>query len=159
MIEEWRSIKDFPKYKVSNLGRVKSANIILKSRIHYSCNAGYARAALTKEGQVHYFLVHRLVLETFIGLPSEIDNIGHHKDGNRSNNNLSNLEWSNHSKNRIDSIKGRGEYRSNLKERDVIEIRRLYKETKITQKELSSIYGIAKTTVSSIIRRITWTHI
>jgi hypothetical protein len=75
-------------YLVSNYGFVKSKrfNRPLKPQIN-SC--GYGRVAIGKNNQ-RYF-VHRLVAITFLGEAK--NKIVNHKDGNKLNNSLLNLEW------------------------------------------------------------------
>lgn len=94
MIEEkWLSVEDFPRYLVSNLGNVYDTQIerllvqsISKYGYHYVWLAPvpYAKFSIT---------VHRLVAKTFIGIDSETDKQVNHKDGNKSNNCVWNLEW------------------------------------------------------------------
>lgn len=85
--EEWKAIKDFPNYKISNYGRVfsKYKNGLLKqSKDAY----GYSQVNLNR----HSKKVHRLVAETFIPNPDNLPEINH-KDEDKNNNKLSNLEW------------------------------------------------------------------
>ena len=88
--EEWRSIQDFPGYSVSSKGRVRSDkyNKILHTFIN---NKGYERVALTIEHITKRYLVHRLVAMAFIENPMNYPMINH-KDENKTNNNVSNLE-------------------------------------------------------------------
>lgn len=102
--EVWRDIGGYEGlYQVSNFGRVRSLDrqawngkvwhdkkgVFLSLREH---NAGYLSVALSKEGKIDYFLVHRLVGEAFLerGLDkSEVNHI----DENKHNNHVENLEW------------------------------------------------------------------
>ena len=95
-MEEWKPIKDFPEYEVSNLGRVKSLNYnhtkkenILK---HGVCSRGYPRVVLSYNNKKRYVQVHRLVAETFLPRPDNSTQVDH-IDRNPLNNNLSNLRW------------------------------------------------------------------
>ena len=88
MNEVWKDIPNYEGiYQVSNLGNVKNVikNKILK--FGYSHN-GYRIVCL--KGKM--FRVHRLVAETFL---NNIDNLPYvnHKDENKENNNVENLEW------------------------------------------------------------------
>lgn len=83
-------------YQVSNLGNVKSLNYhntkkekILKPRITIN---GYLKVSLCKNKTIKYFLVHRLVANAFIENPNNYPIINH-KDENKQNNVVSNLEW------------------------------------------------------------------
>lgn len=93
MSEEWRAIKGFEGYEVSDLGRVKSTKYN-KSRILKPCydKRGYARLILMQNGKGKAKLVHRLVAEAFIVNPCRFPEVNH-KDENPRNNELSNLEW------------------------------------------------------------------
>ena len=101
--------KDIPKYEglyqVSNLGRVKSIPHIIKAnkdggtriteeRIK-STNVGwhgYVWVSLSKKGKCKTYSVHRIVARVFIKNPSGLKYVNH-KDGNKKNNHVNNLEW------------------------------------------------------------------
>lgn len=89
--EEWRTIHDFPDYSVSSFGRVRKnkTNKIVRSFLN---NSGYERVSLTHNGISKHCLVHRLVAMAFIENPLNYPVINH-KDENKTNNNVSNLEW------------------------------------------------------------------
>ena len=78
-------------YSVSKDGQIKNKDDkILKPTTTYG---GYLRLSLYTEPKVRAsFLVHRLVAEVFIPNPENKESVNH-KDGNKINNNLSNLEW------------------------------------------------------------------
>lgn len=57
------------------------------------------------------------------------------------------------------SLKGSRHPMTNMSESDVVEIRRLYQETKLSQQAIADMYRINQTAVGFIIRRITWKHI
>lgn len=93
--EEWKPIANTDNvYYVSNKGRVKSCSgyeaIILKPTITKN---GYNRLDIIEEGQRASKLVHRLVAAAFMPPPDNIDMQLHHKDFNKSNNSVCNLEW------------------------------------------------------------------
>ena len=93
MDEIWKDKKDYEgHYQVSNLGRVKSIKfgkeIILKQKI----NGGYYSVNLSKNGIVKTYFVHRLVAEAFIPNPNNYKEVNH-KDEDKSNNIVTNLEW------------------------------------------------------------------
>ena len=97
MQEEWKNIIDYEGlYQVSNLGRVKSLNYkhtgrekILKSSVD---KIGYMYVGLCKNGKRKHYLVHRLVAEVFISNPNNLAQVNH-KDENKHNNCVENLEW------------------------------------------------------------------
>ena len=97
MKEEWRDIKGYEgKYKISNLGRVKSlkdskGNYREKILKHRN-NCGYLYVDLYKNSRGKTYQVHRLVAEAFIPNPNNLPCVNH-KDENPSNNCVENLEW------------------------------------------------------------------
>lgn len=87
-------------YEVSNFGRVKS-NKFGKERIlkPYDCH-GYREVDLRLNNKSKRFRVHRLVAVAFIPNQNpEIKTFINHKDGNRGNNHVDNLEWCTQSEN------------------------------------------------------------
>lgn len=105
-MEKWKEIPGYEsRYLISNTGAVKSLvyfhngkTVTNKERILRQVNnRGYLRVALTDfTGIVKHHCVHRLVLSAFKGSSTLSVN---HIDGNKQNNNLSNLEWVTHSEN------------------------------------------------------------
>ena len=94
--EEWRDIKDFPNYKVSNMGRVKSIKqtkeILLK--LQYKKRTGYVTIILYNEKGSKDFRVHRLVASAFLDNDDPINKTEvNHKDEDKTNNVVENLEW------------------------------------------------------------------
>jgi hypothetical protein len=84
-------------YLISSNGNVmKISN--KKFMAHNICNAGYHRVHLTINGKRKGYSVHRLVGFKYIANPSSKPEINH-IDGNKSNNNVSNLEWVTHQEN------------------------------------------------------------
>jgi hypothetical protein len=95
--EQWKTIKDYPMYEVSNLGRVRSNNNPKKPKIlKQGTNVyGYKTVALTKvkkSGKGNTKQVHRLVAEAWIPNPDNKPFIDH-IDTNPSNNVPQNLRW------------------------------------------------------------------
>ena len=96
-MEEWKDIADYEGiYQVSNLGRVKSLGNnksrqekILKLQLH---RTGYLLVKLCKEGKKRNYKVHRLVAQAFIPNPDNKSQVNH-RDENKSNNKVENLEW------------------------------------------------------------------
>ena len=90
MIEEWKDT-EYIGYKVSNLGRIKNKQgKILKTQIR----KGYCDVGLHIQGQRQPKIVkvHRLVAKAFIPNPNNYPLVNH-KDENKQNNRVDNLEW------------------------------------------------------------------
>ena len=87
--ETWHKIPKHSKYYISNYGRIKSykRNIvrILKPRKFN----GYLRVSIDGED----YLLHRIIAETFIPTDNADTKVIHHKDFNKQNNNINNLQW------------------------------------------------------------------
>ena len=105
MEEIWRDIKDYETlYQVSDLGRVKSmerlriGNHGALTKVHEKIMTfkidknGYHCLSLSKDNKTKMKRVSRLVAEAFIPNPENKPEVNH-KDCNKSNNNVNNLEW------------------------------------------------------------------
>jgi hypothetical protein len=94
--EIWKKINDFP-YKISNFGRVKNNDgLIMRTRV---LKNGYESLSLVNNNNEKFNkTVHRLVAEAFIPNPENKETVNH-KDGNKLNNLLENLEWNTQSEN------------------------------------------------------------
>lgn len=94
MKEEYRTIEEFPNYEVSNLGNVrnKRTNKILKGNDN---GKGYPKVSLYNNGLMKSYKIQRLVANSFIPNPLNLSDI-RHLDGDKTNNNVDNLKWSNH---------------------------------------------------------------
>lgn len=95
-----KQIKDYPHYFVTKEGKVinSKSGRILKQDIN-SC--GYARVTLCMNNKTKKFFVHRLVAKAYLEEPDNGLYQVNHKDGNKQNNNIANLEWCNQSLNQI----------------------------------------------------------
>jgi hypothetical protein len=100
------------RYQVSNMGNIKGSRGILKPRIEKSC---YCSVKLYINKKSTSFLVHRLVSIVFLENINNLPQVNH-KDSNKQNNNLKNLEWISASDNILHSQKGK----SNGKNRPVL---------------------------------------
>lgn len=169
--EEWRSVHEH--YEVSNLGRVRYVNILAGSysgspyqRISFA-SGQHGRSPQTK-------MVHTLVAQAFLGArPDGL--VINHKDLNKWNNRVNNLEYVTQMENHLHARQNRDSWdtthldknrrygeevnTAKLTADQVREIRRLYSEENVSNKELRRLYGISKGQVSKIVLRQNWKHI
>lgn len=112
MQEQYVDIKGYEgSYQISNLGNVKSlpnskrnSEKILSPDIKKETHTSYYRVALSKNGEVTRYQVHRLVASAFI--PNhENKPFVNHIDNDGTNNSVTNLEWCTHSENMIHAQK------------------------------------------------------
>jgi hypothetical protein len=97
-VEDWKEIKGFEDiYEISNFGNVKrvKTQMLLKPRKHTN---NYLRVCLCKDGTRKDFFIHRLVATAFIDNALNKMDVNH-IDGNKTNNNVINLEWATRSEN------------------------------------------------------------
>ena len=94
--EVWKTIEEYPRHQISNFGRVKTYD---EQKDHYlyrltmvRLKDGYPIVTLGKNGSRYHVKIHRLVAKAFIPNPDNLPEVNH-KDGNKTNNNISNLEW------------------------------------------------------------------
>ncbi len=103
--EEWRDVVGYEGlYMVSNIGNVKSLQRTAKSkngsirtvseklRKINKNKSGYIMVILNKEGKRKGIKIHRLVAQAFLPNPENLPQVNH-KDENKSNNCVENLEW------------------------------------------------------------------
>lgn len=97
MQEIWKPIEGTDgKYEVSNTGKVRSMNYGGRGEVQEIRpwnNGGYYRVNLEIAKKKVNFLVHRLVAEAYLPNPERKPEVNH-KDGNKHNNSVENLEWS-----------------------------------------------------------------
>ena len=173
MNEIWKPIKGYEGfYEVSNLGRVRSLD-----RTEYIRNKAGGITARQKRGKIlkphldsrgcylHVGLrgkstnVHRIVAKTFIDNPNGYPEVNH-KDEDKTNNAVTNLEWCDHKYNnnygsKIGSTRGTKNPSSKLTEKDIMEIRRRRNNGELLR-EISKDFGISENHVCNIARGVRW---
>jgi hypothetical protein len=114
LVEGWKPIVGYEsRYTISNWGRVRSfskyGRPYIKGR---KLKGGHHRVALYGSDGVKDFLVHRLVLEAFVG-PCPEGMEGLHWDDDKDNNRLSNLRWGTRTENLLDCIRNGNNHQLN----------------------------------------------
>ena len=92
-MEEWKTLERIPKYEVSNYGKIRSTKNekvkLLKVCVN---NWGYELVCLSDGKKRYTSYIHRLVAEVFIPTTNKAL-VVNHKDKNKKNNIVNNLEW------------------------------------------------------------------
>ena len=102
--EVWKDIKNYEGlYEVSNFGNVRSLNYNHTNKIKilkpHKNQKGYYLVSLCKNGEVKSHSVARLVAMAFISNPNNYPQVNH-KDEDKTNNKVENLEWCNNQYNK-----------------------------------------------------------
>ena len=96
--EIWKMCTDFDMYEVSNLGQIRNKNT--KRILREATQGGYKCVGLMLNNEIKNCRVHRLVAKEFIENPENKPQVNH-IDKNRSNNIVSNLEWTTAKENNV----------------------------------------------------------
>lgn len=176
---KWKPVKGFENlYEVSEDGRIKTIERIIVLPTHsylkkekiltqFKDGRGYMHVKLYDgKGKPKSLCTHRIVASTFI-FNNDIKLEVNHIDGNKLNNNVSNLEWCTRGENikhaytlrDPKSYKGSGNKNSKLIENQVINIREEYKTKKFTYKQLADKYKVGITLIGYIINNKVWNHV
>jgi hypothetical protein len=137
VLETWRDVVGYEGYyQVSNTGKVKSISRNIWNGKGYIKSSGkllkqgtnqkgYPIVYLSKNSKSKTITVHRLVAKAFIENPSDKPQVNH-IDGNKKNNNVSNLEWCSNQENQlhavINKLNDHSTYKSGKAERPVYKI-------------------------------------
>ena len=162
MNEIWKFINGFEDYLISNKGNVVSMKNNKYKMLNPSLlNLGYCKVVLRKNSKSYNIYVHQLVAETFILNPENKPEVNH-KDGNKLNNWVNNLEWVTHSENLkhaykigLHTHKGINHLWHKLSENDVLCIHGLYLNG-MKQKEIGMLYNITQGNIFHIVNGKTW---
>jgi len=160
--EAWKALPEFNNYIISDHGR------IAKILYQFPNNKGYLRVAIQKDFIRVTIYVHRIVAQAWIDNPYNLKTVNH-KDYNKQNNAVSNLEWMSHADNCSNGAKSpnmpppyyrKGIDSSNAKitEHQAIEIRTRYDRGE-SPTLISIDYPITVHTVCNIGKRKTWRHL
>lgn len=163
--------QSWPEYHVSSIGRVKrvvsgmgsTPGRIRKPQPH---SGGYLQMRMVVSNKAVNVYVHTMVCETFLGDQPAGSDVNH-KDGNKKNNSVENLEYVSRSenvkhaiKNGLNPSRGQSHPMAKLAEHDVLSMRELkYSNPDISNGKLSDIYGVSCSQVQRIITRKLWSHI
>lgn len=175
MVEHWKQVSRFDGY--GYVVQVSSRGNLRKRKLHED-TWFYPKQQRNKDGYPFvnlYFrpnmfrwsgTIHRLVAETFISNP-ENKPCTNHKDLNKENNCVENLEWVTVQENTVHGFKGLGSYvakgedtfHAKLKETQVVEIKELLKTTDLNCCQLGRFFNVDRKTIADIKNGKTWKHV
>lgn len=169
-MEIWKDIEGYEGlYRVSSIGRIMSSHRNKKGEgwqflCGYTDTKGYQRIGLYKNGLTINQKIHRLVARAFIPNPENKAEVNH-KDSDKQNNDVENLEWATLVENMkhaydnglIPAMIGRRNGRSKITEADVIIIRQM--ALTMDYKDIKKHFPINEATVHKIIKNKLWNHV
>jgi len=163
-----KQFRDTPYYVTENGEVYRLWKIGFKKLKIYFNNDGYAQISIAQFGLKKTYLVHRIVGELFIENPNNLPEINHH-DGDKKNNNISNLYWCTRAENIRHSFdtglnkgkKGQSNNNSKLSEQDIIWIKQNHIpfNKKFGSRALSKKFNVCQGHISRIINNKGWNHL
>ena len=167
--ETWRIYPYNRNYAVSDFGRVMRITPAQNTEPGYILSPGTATGGYQVVGlypdDKPTKRIHKLVLETFVG-PCPKRHEGNHKDGNKANNRLDNLEYLTKKENfehairtGLFNVKGENHPQSKLTDDDIREIRRLFHEEGLSKYRIGRIMNIDRRYIGKILSGERWGHV
>lgn len=125
--------------------------------------SGYLYVTLTMNGKRILKRVHRIVATAFLGIPEKEMQVNH-KDGNKENNDVKNLEWVTPKENMahsvyvlgVNGLKGELSPTAKLTNNKAREIRMLFSTGEYSRAAIGRIYGVSGQTVGKVISGKSW---
>lgn len=155
-----KKIDGFEKYSVTRDGRVWSWNRN-KFLAHSYHGKGYPAVILYKDGKGYARSIHRLMALAYIPNPDNKPEVNH-KDGDKRNNYLYNLEWATTSENAKHAydigLQGSGEdhHQAKLTQLQVDYIRQQYSTGKYTYQRIADVFRVSVAAIAFIINKKRW---
>lgn len=142
------------KYTIDSFGNVYSNNKLMKP---FKINSGYLAIILQHKGSRKHYLIHRLVAEYFLEGSGVVDHI----DGNRENNNVSNLRYCTQKENLhyngFEYNSGINNYKSVFTTKQVAYIRKCREIDGMKNKDIYKIFpGISHTAIDQVLNYKTY---
>jgi hypothetical protein len=149
MKEIWQNIVGYEnKYQGCELGIIRNTvncfgNPKIKILKPHKTGNGYFQVQLYKNGSCKYLLIHRIIAELFIPNPLNLPCVNH-IDKNKSNNNVSNLEWVTASQNEQHRHKTRDNYKDDY----------IIPTVEFSRKDFAKINNLTRVTDWNVINRL-----
>lgn len=165
MIETWKRIAGFEIYEISDFGRIRKDGVILRTSI--SPRLGYYVKRLREYKKMIY--IHRAIATAFVANPNSYPCVNH-KDRNKANNDVSNLEWCTHRQNIQHACdharanggtwnpKGEDSPKSKLKREHIPLIKEAY-AAGFSQQKIAGYFKVRKQSIASVLHGRNWAHV
>jgi hypothetical protein len=180
-MEVFKTIESFNDYEISNYGRIRTKSrkvryihSVTKNehfrtteckflKVHFNKRTGYIFCQLYKNKKMHNQTIHRLVAETFLE-KNNMFNVVNHKDGNKHNNFVENLEWCtdkyNHSHAKQTGLKAIGSNIASSKlNNNCVNAIMYFLNKGFSKSELSKAFNVSRATIILISQNKTWKHV
>lgn len=180
MKEVFKTIPSFPDYQVSNFGRVKTKKRKLRYvhavtkrelyresverflKVQFNKLTGYKFHQLYKEKKMHNKPIHQLVADAFLSKGN--NEVINHKDGNKHNNCVENLEWCSNAYNHEHATKtgllAKGEsVKSSKLNSNMVHAIKWFLNKGVSHSELGKAFKVSRSAISLISGGKTWKHI
>ena len=158
----FQQLKEDSRFEISQSGIIRNVKTkYIKSQ--YVSDTGYYMITISKNNKSKPYRVHRLLANNFIENPKKLKEVNH-IDGNKLNNDLSNLEWVSHFGNMQHAFStglanntGVKNGMAKLNERKVREIKEFLKQG-ISQYKIAKKYNVSRSAILKIHLNKTWKH-
>jgi len=159
---QFTTLKDFPNYEISLNGAIRH-KVSKQIKSQYIGSTGYWMVSLWMNNRSYPQRVHRLLAITFLSNPDALPEVNH-KDGNKLNYSIENLEWTTHDGNMKHAFKtglanntGENNGQSILSAEKVREIKQL--KGKLSQYKIADKFGVSRSCIQGIFGGRLWKHI
>jgi hypothetical protein len=160
---EFVKIKNLERYEISKNSIIRNVeNLKIKSQ--YISSTGYYMISVSTNNKTKPYRVHRLLAEMFIPKIDGFDHVNH-KDGNKLNNSLDNLEWCTNKQNIQHAFKNglinntnENNGMAKLNKESVIEIKKLL-ASGLSQYKIAKTYNVSRSAILKIKLNKTWSNI
>jgi hypothetical protein len=175
MQEIWKDIQGYESlYQASNLSRIRSLDRIIyysDGRINHTkgkiinsyidSSNGYSIIRLSKNNKIKRYKVHRIIAKLFLDNPNKYVQINH-KDCNKTNNNIENLEWCNQSQNMkhafANNLIKRYSGIENINSKLDYHIVSIIRKSILSCKELANIFNVSEGCIKQVKKFKTWKY-
>ena len=181
MIEIFKTVSEYTDYEVSNFGRIRTKSRLIRYthsvtkkehfrkteskflKIQYNNRTGYKFCQLYLDKKMYNVNIHRLVAKEFLTNYLDYDTVNH-KDGNKHNNTVENLEWCTHQYNHEHAtktgLKAKGSKISSSKLTDnSVHAIKYFLLKGMSYLELSVAFNVSRATIYLINKNKIWKHV